>query len=62
MKGKRVIRGVLIGLAGLLVLLFAAVQIALNSRVLTRAVNRIAAEFVDGNVSFSKVHASAFPI
>ena len=60
MKGKRVIRGVLIGLAGLLVLLFAAVQIALNSRVLTRAVNRIAAEFVDGNVSFSKVHASAF--
>ena len=60
MKGKRVIRGVLIGLAGVLVLLFAVVQIALNSRVLTRAVNRIAAEFVDGNVSFSKVHASAF--
>ena len=60
MKGKRVIRGVLIGLAGLLVLLVVAVQVALNSRVLTRAVNRIAAEFVDGNVSFSKVHASAF--
>ena len=60
MKGKRILRGVLIGLAGLLVLLFAVVQIALNSRVLTRAVNRIAAEFVDGNVSFSKVHASVF--
>ena len=60
MKVLRVLKGVAIGIVALIVLVFLAIQIALNSRVLTRIVNKVAATLVDGEVSFGKVRASVF--
>ncbi len=57
-RAGKIVRNVLLGLVGGLALLLAAVQIALSDKVLTRIVNRIAAEFVDGTVRFDRVHAS----
>ena len=60
MKGKRLVRNILIAAAGLTVLLFIILQTVLNSRVLTPLVNRIAAEYVEGELDFSRIHASVF--
>ena len=60
MKAKRLVRNVLFGIAGILVVISIALQVVLNSKVLTRVVNGIAAEYVDGDLSFSKVRASVF--
>jgi len=53
-----VLKGVLLGFLGLWVLLLAGVQIALNSKVLGKILDKVAAEYVDGDVTFSRVHAS----
>ena len=54
--GKR-IRNLLLGLAGLVLVLLVALQVVLRPRVLTGMVNRLAAEYVDGQVSFREVRA-----
>ncbi len=59
-RAGKIIRNVLLGLVGGLVLLLAAVRIALSDKVLTRIVNRIASQFVEGTVSIDRVHASVF--
>lgn len=46
--------------AGILLLLFAAAQIVLNSTFLTRHAAAIAAEYVDGDIHFGRIHASVF--
>ena len=58
MKPRKTIKIAGLSVLGLLVLLLAAVQIFLNEKVLTRLVNKIAAEYVEGDVAFSKVRAS----
>ena len=45
---------------GLVAALFIIIQVALNSKVLGRIVGKIAAEFVDGDLTFSRIHASVF--
>ena len=59
-RAGKIVRNVLLGLAGVLVVALVAVQVALSDKVLTRIVNRIAAQFVDGSVKFDRVHASVF--
>ena len=59
-KRRHIPAKILAAFAGLIAILFIIVQVALTPAVLTRIVNRIAAEFVDGDVRFSKVKASVF--
>ena len=59
-KRRHIPAKILAALAGLVVILFIIVQVALTPAVLTRIVNKVAAEFVDGDVRFSKVKASVF--
>ena len=56
----KIVRNVLLGLLGGVALLLVALQVALSDKVLTRVVNRLAADFVDGEVHFDRVHASVF--
>ena len=58
MKARRVIRNVLLGLLGLVVLVLVLLQIALRPKVLTRIVNQFASDYVDGDLVFSQVTAS----
>lgn len=54
-------KGIKIGflsLAGLFLAVLLTLQIILNEKLLTRIVNKVAAEYVDGNLVFSRVHAS----
>lgn len=57
MKLKRV-RNILLIVAAVIVGLFLAIQIALNSPIVTKLANKYAAEYVDGNVSWSRIHFS----
>ena len=57
MKAGKVIRNVLLGLVGGLVVLLVALQVALNEKVLTRIVNRVGSDYVDGDLVFSRVKA-----
>ena len=54
------LRGVLWTVLGIWAVIIIALQIALNSTVLTRIVNDIASEYVDGDVTFSGIKASMF--
>ena len=59
MKALRIIRNVVLGLLGLVVLALVALQIVLRPKVLTPIVNRFAEKYVEGGeIRFSKVHAS----
>ena len=59
MKALRILRNVVLGLVGLVVLALVVLQIFLRPRVLTPIVNRVAAQFVDGGeLRFSNVRAS----
>lgn len=60
MKARKIIRTVLLSLVGVMALVLVAVQVVLNEKVLTRMVNRFAADYVDGDLVFSKVNASVF--
>ena len=57
MKVRKVIRIVLLSVAGLLAALLVAVQILLRPATLTRLVNNLAADYVEGDVSFDEVRA-----
>ena len=58
MKVWKVIRNVLIGLIGLVLVLLVALQILLRPSVLTGIVNNVAAGLVEGDVAFREVHAA----
>lgn len=55
---KKGLRIALISVLGFLVLLFAALQVALNSRLVTRAVDRFAEENVRGTLRYSSLRVS----
>ena len=56
---KKLVRNILIAIAGLLVLLLVAVQLVLSPRTLSRIVNRAVPEYLDeGRVDFSDIRAS----
>ena len=57
MKVGKVIRNVLIGIVGLLLVLLVTLQIVLRPQVLTGMVNKLAADYVDGQVNFQQVRA-----
>ncbi len=59
-KAGKIIRRTVLGLLGLWAILLIVMQIILSSAFLTRTVNKIAAEYIDGDVSFGKVSASVF--
>lgn len=57
MKARKIIRNVLLALAGLVLALLVALQILLRPSVLTGIVNDLASDYVQGNVSFRQVKA-----
>ncbi len=57
---RRWLRPVLWALLGIWAVVIIALQVALNSSVLTRIVDRMAEEYVDGDVAFSGIKASMF--
>lgn len=57
MKTGKVIRNVVLGIIGFLLLVLIALQVLLRPQVLTRIVNNLAAEYVEGDVSFQQVRA-----
>ena len=57
MKKGKVIRNVLLGIIGLLLLVLVALQILLRPQVLTGLVNNFAEDYVEGKVSFRQVRA-----
>ena len=60
-SGKwKILWTVLLAIAGIWAVILIVLQIALTPGVLTGAANRIAAQMVDGDVSFGKVRASVF--
>ncbi len=56
-KTGKVIRNVVLGIIGLLLLVVVTLQIVLRPKVLTGIVNRLAAEYVEGDVNFKEVRA-----
>lgn len=56
----RWMKPVLWGLLGIWAVVVIVLQIVLNSNVLTRVINEVAKEYVDGDVAFSGVKASMF--
>jgi len=59
-KGRKILRNILFAFLGLWAVILIALQVVLNSKVLTKIVNNIAAEYVDGDISFGKINASVF--
>ncbi|MBR5404186.1 MAG: hypothetical protein IK113_08200 [Bacteroidales bacterium] len=57
MKPGKVIRNVLIAVIGLLLAVLVALQIILRPAVLTKLVNKFAADYVEGDVSFGNIKA-----
>ncbi len=57
MKLWKIIRNILLGVVGLVLLLLVALQILLRPGVLTGIVNGIAADYVEGDVAFRQVKA-----
>ena len=58
MKAWHIIRNVLLGLLGLVLILLISLQVLLRPKVLTSLVNKVAAEYVEGDLSFARVKAS----
>lgn len=58
MKPARLFRNIVLCILGLVILLLVTLQILLRPKVLTRVVNRLAAEYVDGDLVFENVRAS----
>jgi len=58
MNVKKTVRNLLLGIIGVLLLILVALQVVLRPKVLTLIVNRLAAEYVDGDVAFSRIKAS----
>ncbi|MCR5003677.1 MAG: hypothetical protein K5984_04840 [Bacteroidales bacterium] len=53
-----VLRGILFAVAGVWAVALVAMQVVLNSKVLTKIVNDIAAEYVEGDIAFGEIKAS----
>ena len=58
MKGGKILKGVLIGIAVLLAVLLIALQAVMTPKYLTKIVRNIASEYIEGDLSFSEVRAS----
>ena len=56
-KGWKIIRNALIALAAVVLTVLVTLQIVLRPQVLTRLVNRIAADYVEGDVDFGNIRA-----
>ncbi len=56
-KAWKIVRNILIGVLALVLVLMIAFQILMRPSVLTRTVNRLAADYVEGDVSFREVRA-----
>ncbi len=56
-KAWKILRNILIGVLALVLVLLVLFQVLMRPSVLTGAVNRIAADYVDGDVSFQEVRA-----
>jgi len=59
MKAKRILRNILIGIGSFLLILIIALQVIFSSKVLTGIVNRFAADYIEGELVFDRVKASA---
>ena len=57
MKTGKVIRNVVLGIIGFVLLVLIALQVLLRPQVLTRIVNQLAADYVEGEVNFQQVRA-----
>lgn len=57
MKPGKVIRNVVIAVLGLLVAVLVALQIVLRPAVLTKLVNKFAADYVEGDIAFGSIRA-----
>ena len=57
MKAGKVIRNVVLAIIGLVLVLLVALQIVLRPQVLTGIVNKLAADYVEGQVNFQEVRA-----
>lgn len=63
MRPKRkyaALRAVLFSILGIWAFVIIALQVLLNSKVMTRVVNAVASEYIDGSIVFDKVTASMF--
>ena len=56
---KRIIK-ILLWIIGIWIGIMIAAQIVLSTSVLTNTVNKVAAEYVDGSISFGKANVSLF--
>ncbi|MGN1215657.1 MAG: hypothetical protein ACI4TJ_05365, partial [Candidatus Cryptobacteroides sp.] len=59
-KGRKVLTILLSVIAAMWIVLLIGIRIILNESFLTRTVQRIASEYVDGEVGFSGIEASVF--
>ncbi len=59
-KRRRGVRITILSLLGVVLVFTAAAQVVLNSAFLTKTVNNMAARYVDGEIHFGRIHASAF--
>ncbi|MCR5003867.1 MAG: AsmA family protein, partial [Bacteroidales bacterium] len=57
-RNHPVLKGILFTFIGLWAVILVAMQVVLNSNVLTKIVNNIAAEYVDGDIAFGEIKAS----
>jgi uncharacterized protein involved in outer membrane biogenesis len=54
------LRAVIFSILGLWALVIIALQVLLNSKVITRVVDKVASEYIDGSIEFSRITASMF--
>ena len=59
-KGLKIVGGVLAGLVVLLLLVAGTIHAVLNTGLLNRLVDRFAADYVQGDITFSRVRGSVF--
>ena len=58
MKGKRILKGVLIGIAVLLAAVLIALKAVMTPKYLTKIVRDVASEYIEGDLAFNEVRAS----
>ena len=59
-KALRITGIVLASLAGFILLILIALPFVLNSRVVTKLVDKYAAEYIDGELAYSRLHVSLY--
>ena len=58
MRGKRIIKGILIGIAVLLAVVLIALHTIMTPKYLTKIVRNVASEYIEGDLDFSEVRVS----